>query len=133
METIKRDGAYVSISEFDHPDTGKRTQFESTVTISSTLAGAIPCLWHVALGPLRRFLRAVSVIARLGPRKFEKLYVDEADVLDRRHMGRRSRHRRGLPPRLFLDAWGARQRWRSERGRSEVLGCRSGDSPRVHS
>ena len=60
------------------------------------LAGAIPCLWSVALGPLRLLWRAVSVVARLGPRKFEKLYVDGTDVLGRRYMGRRPRRRRGL-------------------------------------
>ena len=76
------------------------------------LAGAIPCLWSVALGPLRRLWRAPSVVARLGPRKFEKLYVDGSDVLGRRHMSRRSRRRRGLPPRLFLGEPRTRQRWR---------------------
>ena len=85
------------------------------------LAGVIPCLWRVALGPLCRFLRAVSVIARLGPRKFEKFYVDGSDVLGRRSISRRSRHRRGLPPRLFLDAWGARQRWRGPRTYQGVI------------
>ena len=85
------------------------------------LAGVIPCLRRVALGPLRRFLRAVSVIARLGPRKFEKLYVDRTDVLDRRHMGRRSRRRRGLPPRLFLGEPRTRQRWRGPRTYQGVI------------
>ena len=36
------------------------------------LAGGTPYLRPVVLGPLRRSLRPVSIIARLGPRTFEK-------------------------------------------------------------
>ena len=88
------------------------------------LAGATPRLCFVALGPLRRLWRVPSVVARLGPRKFEKLYVDGADVLDRRPMGRRSRRDRGSPPGLFLDEPRTRQRWRGPRAYQGVIRSR---------
>eukprot|EP00982_Pelagococcus_subviridis_P002122 16306-Pelagococcus_subviridis.AAC.1 len=40
-------------------------------------------------------------------------------------MGRRSRRCRGLPAGLFLDAWGARQRWRGPQTYQGVIRSRS--------
>ena len=37
MKTIKRDNSYFTITEFNHPETGERTEFETEVTISSTM------------------------------------------------------------------------------------------------
>ena len=72
----------------------------------------------------RRSRRSSRRWSRSGPRKFEKLYVDKADVLDRWPMRRRPRRRRGLPPILFLDAWGARQRCRGPRTYEGVMRSR---------
>ena len=44
MKTIKRDDTYVTITEFNHPDTGDRTQFETAVTISSTMYVESPAI-----------------------------------------------------------------------------------------
>ena len=119
-------GHHGAILDFEAAELCADIPFDARITLRCPwiLAGAIPCLWSVALGPLRRLWRAVSVVARLGPRKFEKLYVDGSDVLDRRPMCRRSRRHRGLPPGLFLDEPRTRQRWRGPRTYQGVIRSR---------
>ena len=74
----------------------------------------------------RPYLGSMVPVAesRSDPHTFQKLYVDGADVLGRRPMGRRSRRRRSLPSRLFLGEPRTRQRWRGPRAYQGVIRSR---------